>query len=220
MSTFEIDDPEIDVEALEKRIREAIEKKRGVRFTDDDLNELRQQKVEPLPRRDDLPGGWLEEMAEVRSTLPEISPPPGVDIHAPVALYETGSKGLRGLVLGLLRRLMRPFYRSTSNIESVVGGIVEGINVQGSWAGQSMSAMTGQLERWRARDLHLLHNLVYELTSLNLEIERTKDRINELNRRLDALAERESALERLALEPVEEPADDTSAEGSAQPREF
>jgi hypothetical protein len=192
---FEIDDPSIDLEALEERIRAAIEAKRGVRFTDEELEELRTARVEPRPRRADLPRGWLEQMPEVRSKLPEISPPPGVDESPTVSLYVTGSEGFRGRVLGLLRRIMRPFYRSTLNLEPVLSSMIEATNEQGAW----LSELTGQLDRWHERDLHLLHNLVYELTSLNLELGRVKDRINEVTRRLDMLAERENALERLAL---------------------
>jgi len=42
MGIFEIDDPDIDVEALEERVRAAIEEKRGVRFTE--------QELRPTPR--------------------------------------------------------------------------------------------------------------------------------------------------------------------------
>jgi hypothetical protein len=188
---FEIDDPSIDLEALEERIREAIEAKRGVRFTDEELEELRAMQVEPRPRREDLPRGWLEEMPEVRSHLPELSPPPGFDESPTVSLYTTGSTGVRGRMIGFLRRLMRPFYKSTLNLEPVLVSMIQATN--------ELSEQTGQLERWHERNLHLLHNLVYELTSLNLELGRVKDRINEATRRLDMLAERENALERLAL---------------------
>ena len=195
-SKFEIDDPSIDLEALEERIRGAIEAKRGVRFTDEELEELRAMRVEPLPRRADLPRGWLEQMPSARSRLPRISPPPGVDESPTVSLYATGSSGMRGRVLGLLRRIMRPFYRSTLNLEPVLSSMIDATNEQGAW----LSELTGQLDRWHERDLHLLHNLVYELTNLNLELDRVKDRINEVTRRLDMLAERENALERLALD--------------------
>jgi len=195
-SKFEIDDPSIDLEALEERIREAIEAKRGVRFSDEELEELRAMQVEPRPRRADLPRGWLEQMPEARSHLLRISPPPGVDESPTVSLYATGSVGARGRVLGFLRRLMRPFYRSTLNLEPVLSSMIDATNEQGAW----LSELTGQLDRWHERDLHLLHNLVYELTNLNLELDRVKDRINEVTRRLDMLAEREKALERLTLD--------------------
>jgi hypothetical protein len=104
---------------------------------------------------------------------------------------------------------MRPFYRSTLNLEPVLSSMIEATNEQGAW----LSEVTGQLDRWHERDLHLLHNLVFELTSLNLELGRVKDRINEVTRRLDMLAERENALERLALGEGRKSSDDLKSGG-------
>lgn len=209
MAIFEFDDPGVDVEALEERVRAAIEAKRGVRFTDDELRELREQSLKPRMRREDLPRGWFREMSAVREHLPEVEPSPGIHLSPPDALYRTGSSGLKGKLLGFLRRLFRPFYRATLNLESVLGSMIEATNDQGAWAGRQLSATTGRLDRWRERDLHLLHNLVYEITNLKLDLEHMQDRINELTRRLDMLTERERALERLTV-PAEE------AEGRAR----
>lgn len=205
MSIFEIDDPNIDVEALEARVKAAIEAKRGVRFSDEELAELRGAELEPRLRRQDLPRGWLAEMPAARSKLPEVSPAPsstpsyrpGRDLHS------TGSSGAKGAILGLLRRLLRPFYSATLNLDSVLGTmsgeLSASINEQGGWAGRQFSDMTAQIDRWRDRDLHLLHNLVTELTALRLQQTHMQDRINELIRQLDALKERERALEWLTV---------------------
>ncbi len=205
MALFDIDDPGIDVEALEERVRAAIESKRGVRFSDEELAELRAAKLEPRLRREDLPRGWLEEASEVRARLPIVSPPPGVEASPTVSLYETGSAGLKGKLLGFARRLMRPFYRSTLNLETTLAEMIEAINAQGAW----LSEATGQIDRWRERDLHLLHNLVAEVTAARLQQTHMQDRINELIRQLEALKERERALEALTVggEPGEERAD-------------
>ena len=194
MGVFEIDDPSIDVAALEERVRAAIEAKRGVRFTDEELEELRGAELEPRLRREDLPRGWLDEAAEVRSKVP-FSPPPTVDASPIEVLYESGSGGLRGRVLRFARRLMRPFYRSTLNLETSLLMIIDGIGEQGAW----LSETTGQLDRWRERDLHLFHNMVAEITALRLQQTHMQDRINELIRNFDALKERERALESLTV---------------------
>lgn len=200
MGTFEIDDPGIDVEALEERVRAAIAAKRGVRFSDEELSELRAAKLQPRMRQDDMPRGWLREMPDVRGRLPDIAAPPGAHVSPPTALYESGSGGLKGAFLRLARRIMRPFYRSTLNLETTLAAMVESTNEQGTWAGKQLTDMTGQLENWRERDLHLLHNVVCEITSLRLQQTHTQDRINELIRRLDALTERERALEALTYD--------------------
>ena len=211
MGVFEIDDPGIDVAALEERVKAAIEAKRGVRFTDEELEELRGAELEPRLRREDLPRGWLQEMPEARSALPEIAPPPSAEVTCRPSedLYQTGHGGAKGALLGLLRRLARPLYRSTLNLEWVLtkmtgemGDLAGRVNDQGAWAGKQLSDMTGQLERWRERDLHLFHNMVAEITALRLQQTHMQDRINELIRQLEALKERERALESLTVKEL------------------
>jgi len=170
-----------------------------VRFTDEELEKLRGAELEPRLRSEDLPRGWVDDMSEVRSHLPEITPPPGVHVSSPTALYESGSSGPKGALLRVARRLMRPFYRTTLNLETTLASIVESTNDQGSWTGQQLSDMTAQLDRWRDRDLHLFHNMVREITTLRLQQTHMQDRINELIRQLDALKERERALESLTV---------------------
>ena len=214
MGIFEIDDPSIDVEALEKRVKAAIEAKRGVRFSDEEIEELRAAELRPRMRRQDLPRGWLEDMPDARSKLPEIAPPPGSDArYEPGAvdeLWATGHGGAKGALLGLFRRLARPLLRASMNLEWVLarmnsdmgdttGKLSGAINDQGSWAGNQLSDMTGQLDRWRDRDLHLYHNLVRELTAMRLQQTHMQDRINELIRELDALKQRERTLESLTI---------------------
>jgi len=217
MGIFEIDDPSVDVDALEERVRAAIEAKRGVRFTAEELDELRSAQLAPRLRREDLPRGWLDEMPEARSQLPEISPPPGGELtfEPGTELYGSGAPGLRGTLLRLLRRLVKPFYSATTNQEWVLmrlgGELGERISDQGAWAGRQMTDMSGQLERWRERDLHLYHNLVAEMTALRLQQTHMQDRINELVRQLDMPSERERALEALTVS-------DGSAEGTARNR--
>jgi len=79
------------------------------------------------------------------------------------------------------------------------------------WAGDHLTALGGALEVRQERQLHLFHNLVYELTNARLDLERMQDRINELTRRVEAVQARGQALESLVL-PEEE---GESAAGSA-----
>ena len=134
MGVFEIDDPSIDVAALEERVKAAIEAKRGVRFTDEELEELRGAELEPRMRREDLPRGWLDEVAEVRSTVPS-RPPSAIAASVVEALYESGSGGLKGGVLRFARRLMRPFYRATLNLDTALWMIIEGLSENPSGPG-------------------------------------------------------------------------------------
>ncbi len=240
MGRFRIDDPAIDVEELEARVAASIERKRGTRFTDRELEELRTMPMRPRLRREDLPRGLMDELSRVRARLPEVPVVPdavsvsttqtkdaklqsaGVKgLNAGEELYATGSGGVKGLVLRVLRRLARPLFRATINLEAVLGRLVvqdqyaerrfetgfdllkdnleARVDATADWIGEHVSELSGQLEKRQERQLHLMHNLVYEFTNARLDLEQMQDRINELTRRLEALAARERALEEMTL---------------------
>jgi hypothetical protein len=202
MAMFDIDDPNIDVAALEARVKAAIEAKRGVRFTDEELDELRSAELTPRLRREDLPRGFVSELSAARDGLPEITPPPGCVLDFDPA-GDAASGGPKGAVLRLLRAVAKPFYRATLDLNWLLtrlgGELAEKISDQGSWTGRQLSDMTAQLDRQRDRDLHLFHNMVQEITALRLQQIHMQDRVNELIRELDALRERERVLESLTV---------------------
>jgi hypothetical protein len=251
MARFHIDDPEIDVDALEARVLESIERKRGVRFRDEELEQLRAAHLEPGLRREDLPRGLVEQMAAVRGRLPDVPAPPGpgeaslaqvaVDeqswrlrVDPPGALYESHAPGLKGRVVRFLRRALRPFYRTTLNLDHVLvqlrnelaerdeqlarqaerafdllkGNLDRRVDRTADWAGAHMSATTGTLERRHERELHLLHNLVFELTSARLDLITLRDRLDESSRRVAQLEERQRTLETMLLEESNRPTTD------------
>lgn len=210
---FEIDDPEIDVEELEERVRAAIEAKRGVRFTDEELDELRRTPLRPRLRREDLPTRLLEEIPGARSKLPRVPAPPVGDLPegemTPEGFFTASGTGLRGRALRRLRALARPVVRALFDLPQLIHHIVHRDNLlkdridrQGEWAERQLSQMTGRIERWRERDLQLLHNLVYELSDVLNDLQEMADRLAELNRRLDQLEERERALEKIVFEEI------------------
>jgi len=140
LARFRIEGSTLDVEALEARVDAAIEAKRGTRFTDEELNRLRNEPLEPRLRREDLPRGLMEELSAVRGRLQEVAAPPAVepatvparerpDLGSQLAppsfgpaghLWATGSAGLKGAFLRIIRRVARPFVRATTNLEDVL----------------------------------------------------------------------------------------------------
>lgn len=243
MARFRIDDRAVDVEALEARVEASIASKRGKRFTDADLDELRNTPLTPRLRREDLPRGLLGELSSVRRPLPEVPPLPGPEpapISAtrepeldrsppgsprPPAFQVSRRGGLAGGVINRLRRWMRPFYKATLYLEPVVDALAQRddlyldylerrlersadllkdnldkrIDRAADWAGGHLSTMTGRLEQRQDRQLHLSHNLVYELTNARLELGRVQDRLDEMSRRVAMLEARERSLEELLL---------------------
>ncbi len=255
MGRFRIDDPEIDVEALEAQVEARIAEKTGTRYTAGELELLRRAALRPRLERLHLSYGVLEEMPQVRGKLPSVGSPPGsgparspvgaaasatvadlkpapsADINPARDLYTSGSAGLKGRLVGLLRRVLRPVLRTSSNLEHVLVQLLDEMRRQdqsnelrraavretreaadrlkdslddridrtADWVGGHLSQMTGQLEGRHETQLHLLHNLVYELSHARLDMESLQDQINELNRHFERLEARERALERLAM---------------------
>lgn len=262
MGRFRIDDPDIDVAALEARVEARIAEKIGTRYTEGDLEVIRRAALRPRLERHHLSYGVLEEMPQVRGKLPPLAPPPGStpprapanelqsaafgdvaaepmpDLDPARDLYVSASVGFKGRVLGLLRRLLRPILRSSSNLEHVLVQLLAEMRRQdqrltelraaavqeeflrdslrdttdrvkdnldqrldrtADWVGGYLSQMTGQLEGRNETHLHLLHNLVYELSYARIDMETLQDQISELHRHLDRLEARERILERLSM---------------------
>ncbi len=252
MARIRLDDPAMDVEALEARVEQAMESRRGSRFTDAELEELRSAKLKPRLRRADLPRGLLDELSEVAASLPPVPAGPApesvqfgqtrdgsLDRAKPAAdglaarLHAVQRGDLRGRLVGVLRRFMRPAYKATLNLDHVVEGLESRLDELAGrddryldyiesrlertldllkdnqdrrmdrtldWAGEHLSHVGGQLDARRERELHLLHNLVYELTDARLELRAMEDRLHEAMRRLAQIESRQRSLERLTLE--------------------
>ena len=189
MGIFEIDEPSIDVEALEERVRASIAAKRGVRFTDEELQELRDAKLKTRLRREDLPRGWLDEMPEARSRLPEVKAPPGAHVAPPTALYESGSSGLKGAFLRVARRLMRPFYRSTLNLETTLAALAE--------TSSNLSQVTAELREGNG----LLPRLFRDEEYGNRILENLEELIRQLSEIADRLTTGDGTAARLINDP-------------------
>lgn len=190
MGRFRIEGSDIDVEALEARVEAAIEAKRGTRFSDEDLERLRNLPLKPRLRREDLPRGLMDELSEVRARLPEVPEAPAPesasapdrdrgelgsqmplpDPNAPGSkLWESGSSGAKGALLSTLRRLTRPLFRMVINLDAAL----QEMSVQQRDYAREMVAAT---ER--------------ELSAVEQRLERSFDVLkDDLDRRIDRTAE-------------------------------
>lgn len=165
MARFRIEGSDLDIEALEKQVDAAIEAKRGTRFTDAELERLRSLPLRPRLRREDLPRGLSAELSAIRARLPELPPAPGsVPASAPARertedagsqrrppdmayLWETGATGIRGRVLGLIRRLARRVFHTTTNLEEVLVQQQDYAREMVAAAERELSAVEQRLER-------------------------------------------------------------------------
>jgi hypothetical protein len=168
-----------------------------------------------------------EAVAASELQIESIAARPPVDIEG---LLHSGSKaGVGGKVQRLMRSLFRRLTgirleppleelhrridasgdiereRSERAFDLLKENIDRRIDRVADWSGAHATELGGRLEERSERELHLLHNLIFELTNMKLDLHNMQDRINEMSRRAQNLEERERTLERMTLEKVPPP---------------
>lgn len=170
--TFEIRAEGVDVEEVMREIRAAIEeKKKAGLLTDEEIREIASRPLRPVLQPHDLKSSLLSELLERPSRW-------NYDFEAD-AVYRS-SRGGAGRVLEAVRRALRPIQKLF-------------------WNPTPMIAALSRQKDINATYVHLLHNLVLEVTRLNLEIVDLKSRTLQLQGRLEFQARREKTLETMAL---------------------
>jgi len=172
--SFEIGAEGIDVERLMREVRETIEeKKRAGLLTEDEVREVTSHALHPVLLPHDLKSGLLPELLEQPSRW---------NFAFDADTVYRSSRGAAGRALEALRRALRPVQKLFWNPTPMIAALSRQKDVNSAYA-------------------HLLHNLVLEVTRLNLEIVDLKNRSLQLQARLDFLARREKTLESMALGP-------------------
>ncbi|HUG52608.1 MAG TPA: hypothetical protein VMR21_03370 [Vicinamibacteria bacterium] len=170
--TFEIRAEGVDVERVLREIRETIEeKKRAGLLTDEEIREVATHPLRPVLQPHDLKSGLLAELLERPSRWNYA--------FEPDTLYRS-SRGAAGRGLEAVRRLLRPVQKLFWNPTPMIAALSRQKDVNATYA-------------------HLLHNLVLEVTRLNLEVVDLRSRTLQLQGRLDFQARREKTLESMAL---------------------
>ena len=173
MTDINIRSDNVDVEQIMRQIRSRIREKRGVDYTEDEIRELANVKLEKFldPRgvRSDL----LEQFRRKR----EASLPPNFAFED-TTLFETH----RG-VLRFMRRLLRPMLKLFFNPNP----ITEALHIQ--------SKLNAQQAALEPLYYEVIHNLVLETTRLGIEVKNLKMRVESMSSRLDFDERRARALE-------------------------
>jgi hypothetical protein len=169
--SFEIKAEGVDVEAVLRAVRQRIEEKKKGLYDDDELHSLGERDLEPVVEAGDVPGGLLDELRD-RDGQWNYS-------FDPETLYRS-SRGVVGQALEAVRGLLRPVQKLFWNPNPMI------------------SALSRQSDLNRSH-AHLLHNLVLELTRLNLEVQELKSRNLQLAARLELLARRGKTLESMVV---------------------
>jgi hypothetical protein len=198
MTDFSIRSDNVDVEQIMRQIRSRIREKRGVDYTEEEIRELANVKLEKFldPRgvRSDL----LEQFRRKR----EASLPPNFKFED-TTLYETH----RGF-LAFMRKLLNPILKLFFNPNP----LIEALNIQ--------SKLNAQQAALEPLYYEVIHNLVLETTRLGIDVKNLKMRVESMSSRLDFDERRARALEGVvqyrpgAVAPLQPP---TSGE-ERQPR--
>ena len=170
--TFEIHADGVDVEQVMREIRATIEeKKRAGLLSDEEVREVASHPLRPVLQPHDLKSGLLPELLE--------NPSRWNFAFDADTLYRS-SRGGSGRALEAVRRFLRPIQKLFWNPTPMISALSRQKDVNTAYA-------------------HLLHNLVLEVTRLNLEVVDLKSRTLQLQGRLELQARREKTLESMAL---------------------
>jgi hypothetical protein len=206
MTDFSIRSDNVDVEQIMRQIRARIREKRGVDYTEEEIRELANVKLEKFldPRgvRSDL----LEQFRRKR----EASLPPNFKFED-TTLFETH----RGL-LAFIRRLLRPVLKLFFNPNP----LIDALHIQ--------SKLNAQQAALEPLYYEVIHNLVLETTRLGIDVKNLKMRVESMSSRLDFDERRARALEGVvqyrpgAVAPLQPPAgggDSREARGPESPEQ-
>jgi len=204
MSDFSVRSDNVDVEQIMRQIRSRIREKRGVDYTEEEIRELANVKLEKFIDPKGVRSNLLEEYRRV--STPE--PPAPNFAFGEETLYETHRGPIRWI-----RALLRPFLKMLFNPNP----LIQALHIQ---AGLNQKAAERNAKREQMDALHyeVIHNLVVELTRTGVEVKSLKMRLESMASRLDFDERRARALEGVvqyrpgAVPPLQVPS------GQDQPR--
>ncbi len=174
MSDFTVRSDSVDVEQIMRQIRARIREKRGVDYTEEEIRELANVKLEKFldPRgvRSDL-------LAQFRRKR-DASTSPRNFAFENTTLYESSRPFLRWM-----RKVLNPILKLFFNPNP----IVDALHIQ--------SKLNDSYNHSESLYYELIHNLVLETTRLGIEVKNLKMRVESMSSRLDFDERRARALE-------------------------
>ncbi len=169
--SIEIESKDVDVRKIMSEIRERIaEKKRGL-YTDEEIREIAERKLEAVLEARQFNPDFLKDF-KTKSEVWNYT-------FNPETIYKTSRGGVGGL-LGTLRVILKPIQKLF-------------------WNPTPMIAALSRQSDLNLYTVQMLHNLTLELTRLNLEVQELRARLQQTDANLEELKKRERALESLAV---------------------
>lgn len=181
MSEMNVRSDAVDVEQIMRQIRARIREKRGVDYTEAELQQLATVKLEKFL---DPKGLRSNLVAEYRRTR-VVPPAPPNYAFGEETLYET-HRGLLKTLRGLFKPLLKLFFNPDK--------IVSALHIQADVNTQAEARLRA-LESREPLSYELLHNLTLEITRLGIEVHNLKMRVESLSSRIDFDERRAKSLE-------------------------
>ena len=191
MAEFNVRSDSVNVEHIMEQIRARIREKRGVDYTEAEIQELATARLEKYLDPQNVRADLLQEFHRVRAASD--APAPSEDVIDDSVLFETHRPWLRAL-----RKVLRPILKLVLNTKAL--------------AALSLRAKAEVSRRGRDQlTFELLHNMVVEMTRLSIEVKNLTMRVESMQSRLEFNERRSRALEGVVVykpadpEPVEQP---------------
>ena len=166
MAEFNVRSDSVNVEHIMEQIRARIREKRGVDYTEAQIQELAAARLEKYLDPNNVRADLLQEFHRVRSATD--APDPSEEVIDESVLFETHRPWLRAL-----RKILRPLLKLVLNTKAL--------------AALSLRAKAEEVSR-RSRDqltFELIHNMVVEMTRLSIEVKNLTMRVESMQSRLE-----------------------------------
>jgi hypothetical protein len=181
MAEFNVRSDSVDVEQIMRQIRARIREKRGVDYTEAELQQLASVKLEKFLDPRGLRSDLVDQFRRHRIVS---EAPPNYEFED-TTLYETH----RGLVRWL-RKVLNPILKLFFNPDKITSAL----HIQAK-ANAEFHRRFRQREEIDPLYYEVIHNLVLEITRLGIDVHNLKMRVESLSSRLDFDERRGRALE-------------------------
>ena len=209
---FSIRSDSVDVDEIMTQIRARIREKRGVDYTEDEIRQLANVKLETFLDPTRVRSELLAEYRRRRETGQgsTLAAPPenyAFDDH----LVYGSARGAGGSLITRVRKLLNPVLKLFINPNPIIHVL------------HRQSAINAHFDQVSALNYEVMHNLVVELTRLGIEVKNLKMKVESVSGRLDFSDRRARALEsvvqyRPGTGPAAELAETPAPSGGQAPR--
>jgi len=178
MAEFSIRADSVNVEQIMRQIRARIRDKRGVDYTEQEIEELAAARLERFLDPQNVRSDLLAHFRRIRRDEP---PPPNYAFED-TTLFESHRAPLRWI-----RRLLRPLLKLFFNPNP----LIRALHIQAELNARHAT----EFEQHAELTYEVIHNLVVELTRTSIEVRNLKMRVEAMSSRLEFDERRARALE-------------------------